>query len=158
MFKVISVGKRLIPIEEIAFAESYEPKENSSLQSSRNFQTRLVLIDRDSVLIETPVALFAETNGFRPLENDPVALNPALRFKVETFEPSAEFSPAKPFSSRLRWRAPDGNDHSKLLVTLPEVVLSVLTGKTVERAAPEPRGQDKPSRRARGNKQTLTQS
>jgi hypothetical protein len=93
-------------------------------------QTRVVLIDRYSVLTEETVEVFAETNKFRRLPDDNVATNPAVRFLVETFEPSEGFQPRKPYQSRLKWRDQDGNDQSKLLLTKPETVIAVvLRGK-----------------------------
>jgi hypothetical protein len=46
-----------------------------------------VLIDRYNVLTEDTVEAFAEANKFRRLPDDNVATNPAVRFRVETFEP-----------------------------------------------------------------------
>jgi hypothetical protein len=53
------------------------------------------------VLTEDTVEVFAEANKFRRLPDDNVATNPAVRFRVETFEPSEGFIPRKPFQSRL---------------------------------------------------------
>jgi hypothetical protein len=65
------------------------------------------------------VEAFAEANKFRRLPDDNVATNPAVRFRVETFEPSEGFQPRKPYQSRLKWRDQDGNEQSKLLLTKP---------------------------------------
>jgi hypothetical protein len=59
---------------------------------------RVVLIDRSSVLTEDTVEAFAEANKFRRLPDDNVAPIPAVRFRVETFEPSEGFSHANPSS------------------------------------------------------------
>ena len=76
------------------------------------------------------------------LPDDNVATNPAVRFRVETFEPSEGFQPRKPYQSRLKWRDQDGNEQSKLLLTKPETVIAVvLRGE----AAPAPDHQETPS-------------
>jgi hypothetical protein len=85
-----------------------------------------VLIDRYNVLTEDTVEAFAEANKFRRLPDDNVATNPAVRFLVETFEPSEGFQPRKPYQSRLKWRDQDGNEQSKLLLTKPETVIAVV--------------------------------
>ena len=78
----------------------------------------------------------------RRLPDDNVATNPAVRFRVETFEPSEGFQPRKPYQSRLKWRDQDGNEQSKLLLTKPETVIAVvLRGE----AAPAPDQQATPS-------------
>jgi hypothetical protein len=69
----------------------------------------------------------------------------AVRFLVETFEPSEDFQPRKPYQSRLKWRDQDGNEQSKLLLTKPETVIAmVLRGE----AAPDPDQQETPSEAA----------
>jgi hypothetical protein len=103
---------------------------------------RVVLIDRYNVLTEDTVEAFAEANKFRRLPDENVATNPAVRFRVETFEPSEGFQPRKPYQSRLKWRDQDGNEQSKLLLTKPETVIAVvLRGE----AAPAPHPQQSPS-------------
>jgi hypothetical protein len=52
---------------------------------------RCVLIDRYNVLTEDSVEAFAEANKFRRRPDDNVATNPAVRCRVETFEPSEGF-------------------------------------------------------------------
>ena len=76
-----------------------------------------MLIDRYNALTEDTVEAFTEANNFRRLPDDNVATNPAVRFRVETFEPSEGFQPRKPYQSRLKWRDQDGNEQSKLLLT-----------------------------------------
>ena len=85
-----------------------------------------MLIDPYSVLTEDTVEAFTEANKFRRLPDDNVATNPAVRFRVETFEPSEGFQPRKPYQSRLKWRDQDGNEQSKLLLTKPETVIAVV--------------------------------
>jgi hypothetical protein len=74
-----------------------------------SFKARVVLIDRYNVLTEDTVEAFAEANKFRRLPDDNIATNSAVRFRVETFEPSEGFTPRKPYQSRLKWRDQDGN-------------------------------------------------
>jgi hypothetical protein len=95
------------------------------MQSDRSFLTRVVMIDRESLLTEEPLAVFAEKHRFGVLSDDGVATNPAVHFRVEAFEPAEEFKPSKPFRSRLLWRDQDGQMHSKLLLAPPENVLAI---------------------------------
>jgi hypothetical protein len=125
MSTFVTVGKRLIPPEHIAFVEPYDPSANPKIQTSRDFLARVMLINRDSILIEESPEAFAKANEFRMLAEDNVAVNPAVRFQVETFEPTEGFNPSKPYASRLRWRDLDGNDQSKLLLSKAETVLAV---------------------------------
>ncbi|MDX1922449.1 MAG: hypothetical protein SFW65_04910 [Alphaproteobacteria bacterium] len=126
MNTVITIGKRLIPIEHIAFVEPYDPSTNPKLQTSRDYKARIVMINRESVLTEQTPQSFAEAYGFRILEQDQIATNPAVSFRVETFEPADGFTPSKAFAARVLWRDYDGNDQSKLLLAAPEKVLAVV--------------------------------
>jgi hypothetical protein len=151
MSNVITVGKRLIPREHIALVEPFEPKEGGQFQFSRDYKGRVVLLNRDSVLIEQTPEVFAQENAFKYLELDQVATNPAIHFKVETFQPADDFNPAKPYATRLLWRDFDGNDQSKLLLTDPEVVLNVVVADASSRpAAANPNAQPRKSSRRRG--------
>jgi hypothetical protein len=126
MDNVITIGKRLIPIEHIAFVEPYDPSTNPKLQTSREYKARIVMINRESVLTEQTPQSFAEMYGFRVLEQDQIATNPSVAFRVETFEAADGFTPSKAFATRLLWRDRDGNDQSKLLIASPETVLAVV--------------------------------
>lgn len=139
MENVITIGKRLIPIEHIAFVEPYDPTTNPKLQTSRDYKARIVMINRESVLTEQTPQSFAEAYGFRMLEQDQIATNPAVAFRVETFEPADGFTPSKAFAARVLWRDYDGNDQSKLLLASPEKVLAVVV-RGVSDARPEPTG------------------
>jgi hypothetical protein len=126
MTKSITVGKRLIPIEHIAFVEPYDPKANPEFQTSRNYQGRVVMVNRgESVLTEETPQAFAGANGFRMLQMDGLATNPAVHFRVESFVPGEGFSPTREFASRLIWRDLEGKDQSRLLLSPPETVLAV---------------------------------
>jgi hypothetical protein len=155
MTKSVTIGRRLIPLEHIALIEPFDAASQARLDTERAFLTRVVLIDRDSVLSEEAPGAFAEAHGFRMLAEDGVATNPAIRFRVETFEPAEGFRPQKPFKTRLMWRDLDGSLQSKLLLTPPGVVLAVaVRGEapgSQENDEPEPRSQpnDRPRRRRR---------
>lgn len=125
MADFIVIGRKLIPPQHIALVERYDPSANPRFRTTRDFHGRVLLVNRDSILIEEPPQLFAETNAFRLLVIDHVAANPAIRFRVETFLPAEGFAPAKPYATRLVWRDLDGNDQSKLLLSEPETVLAV---------------------------------
>jgi len=144
MSNFVTVGKRLIPPEQIALVEAYKPGANASIQSARDFLARVIMVNRDSVLIEESPQAFAESHGFRMLPDDGVAANPTVNFTVETFEPTEDFTPTKPYASRLRWRDLDGNEQSKLLLTQPEDVLAHLANSE---AKPEPGQQATPRRK-----------
>lgn len=144
MSTFVTVGKRLIPREHIAFVEPYDPSANPKIQTSRAFLGRVMLVNRDSILIEELPEAFAKANEFRMLAEDHVGVNPAVHFQVETFEPSEGFNPSKPYASRLRWRDLDGNDQSKLLLSKAETVLAI----AVKGEAPGQNGTAKPPRRA----------
>jgi hypothetical protein len=125
MSKTVTLGRRLVPLEQIALIEPFEPAAHSRMQTDRPFKARVVLLNRDSILTEEPPELFAEAQGFRMLTEDGVATNPQVHFAVESFHPAEGFNPTKPYLSRLVWRDLDGNTQSKLLLTAPEHVLAV---------------------------------
>jgi hypothetical protein len=152
---IISIGRRRIPIEEIAYVELFEPRTEPppAFTSEKQFKARVVLIDRYSVLTEDTVEEFSKENNFRLLREDTVATNPAVRFQVETFEPSDGFTPRRPYTSRLKWRDQDGNEQSKLLLTPPETVIAVVVRGEAAPAPgdpqPAPSEARAPQRRAR---------
>jgi hypothetical protein len=127
---IVAIGRKRFPIEEIALVEPFqpppEPPPPARFTTDKEFKARVVLINRDSVLTEDTVEAFATAHKFRRLPDDDVAANPAVRFRVETFEPSEGFQPRKPYQSRLKWRDQDDNEQSKLLLTKAETVIAVL--------------------------------
>jgi hypothetical protein len=125
MTDTVTLGKKLIPLDHIAFIEPYEAPAEPRIRTERDFKARVVLVDRESALTEETSEQFAETHGFRMLEEDAVATNPAVHFRVESFAPGEGFEPRKPYLSRLLWRDHDGNQQSKLLLSEPAVVLRV---------------------------------
>jgi hypothetical protein len=139
MSNFITVGRRLIPSEHIVFVEPFDVNANPKFQTTRDFKGRVVLVNRDSVLIEETPKAFADANGLRMLADDGVATNPAIRFRVETFVPAEGFVPSKAYATRLLWRDLDSNDQSKLLLSLPETVLAVaVRGETDAEADAKP--------------------
>jgi hypothetical protein len=125
--KVITVGKRLIPAEQIALVEPFDPSSTPDVTYQREFKGRILLVNHDYVLTEQTPAAFAEEHAFTLFTEDTVALNPGIAFKVETFEPTDDFKPTRPYVARVKWKDPAGKEQSKLLVTAPELVIAELT-------------------------------
>lgn len=130
MENVITVGKRLLPVEQIALVEAFDPASNPDFKPEKEFKARVVLLSRDTVLTETTPQEFATAHGFRLLTEDNVAANPAIAFSVESFEATESFRPTKPYQTRLKWRDREGNEQSKLLLTKPEAVLALVLRQT----------------------------
>ena len=151
---VITIGKRLVPAEQIALVEPFDPASNPEFQSDKPFKGRVVLLNRDTVLTEMAPREFAEAYCLRLLADDNVAVSQTVAFRVEIFTPTETFKPEKAYLTRLKWHDPDGNSHSKLLVTQPQAVIEELTrreGKLAVSSKAEPPG--RPSARpARGRK------
>lgn len=124
MPEVITIRRRLVPLNYIALVEPFDPAQ-SRIQTDKDFRARVVMIDRESVLTEDTSAAFAEAHGSRMLPDEGVAVSPAIHFGVECFEPAEGFKPTRPYRSRLVWRDQDGNTQSKLLLGEPEAVLAV---------------------------------
>lgn len=148
MNTTVTVGKRLIPLEQIALIEPFDSSTPLPLPTERSFQARVVLLDRDSVLTEEALAVFPEKYGFRLLTEDGIATNPAIHFSVEEFVPAEGFKPTKPYRSRLMWRDLNGEKQSKLLLSPPATVLAIAVRGEPEEA-PNPAAQAKPMRRPR---------
>lgn len=137
MDNTVTFGRRLVPVEQIALIEPFDPSANPRMQSARPFKARVVLLNRDSILTEEAPEAFAEAHGFRFLPEDRAFTNPNVRFGVEVFEPAADFQPTKAYLSRLGWRDLDGNTHSKLLLTKPDDVLAIVVRGDVSPPASE---------------------
>jgi hypothetical protein len=125
MENVVTIGRRHVPVEQIAYVEPFEISANSDFKPEKPFKTRVVLVDREFVLAEATPREFAEAHGFRMLAEDNVATNPAVSFRVESFEATDDFRPTKPYQTRLMWRDPAGKNQSKLLLTKPNAVLAI---------------------------------
>ena len=127
---VVTVGKRLIALDQIALVERFDPAKNPNFKPSKEFKARLVLLNREIVLTEEEPRAFAEARGMRFLEEDQVGINPRISFRIETFEPTEDFKPEKPFQSRLKWRDVAGKEQSKLLLAEPESLIEIIGVKT----------------------------
>jgi hypothetical protein len=146
--KIITIGKRLIPDQQIALIEPFDPTSNPEFKPEKDFKARVILLNRDTVLTETPLEAFAEANGFYLLPGESVAVNPTLVFRVETFTPTESFRPEKGYRSRIKWRDPEGNEQSKLLVMEPEAVVFELSRRG-NAAAESKKTPERPARKRR---------
>jgi hypothetical protein len=106
--KVITIGKRHFAAEQVAFIEPFDPAANPEFRPEKNFKGRVVLLDRDIVLTEQTPQDFATARELHLFTEDNVAVNRAIQFKIETFEPTQDFKPTKPYQTRLKWRDPKG--------------------------------------------------
>lgn len=126
----------------------FELAPDADFKPEKPFKARVVLLDRDTVLTEATPQEFADAHGFRMLAEDSVATNPAVSFRVESFETTEGFNPAKPYQTRLMWRDPTGKNQSKLLLTRPETVIAVaLRGESSEAAGTERKRPRRPAQR-----------
>jgi hypothetical protein len=152
MNAIVSLGRHLVPGENIALVEPFDLNANPQFKPHKEFKSRIVLLNRVTVLAEATPEEFAAAHGFRVLPEDGVAANPAIPFRIETFAPTDNFTPSKPFQTRLLWRDGTGTDQSKLLVTKPEAVIAiVMRGESPEgeAARPAPRRAGRARRRPR---------
>jgi hypothetical protein len=143
MQDIITVGKRLIPLEQIAFVEPFDPARSTEFRTEKSFKSRVVLLNRDTALAECDPLEFATTYSLRWLSDDQIAINRKIAFRVETFTPTDTFKPTKAYKTRLKWDDLDGNEQSKLLVTDPETVIRVVL-RGIEVTDP-PRPEEAPS-------------
>jgi hypothetical protein len=146
---ILTIGKRLISLEQVAYVEAFDPAANPEFKSEKNFKARLVLLNRDVVLSENSPQEFSEANGFHLLAEDNVAVNPSLAFKVETFAPTESFKPGKAYRTRIKWRDANGNEQSKLLVMEPETVVAELSQRGADRVVGSKRAPRRPARAKR---------
>jgi hypothetical protein len=84
------------------------------------------------VLTEQTPQEFASAHDLHLLTEDCVAVNRAVSFKVETFEPTENFKPSRDYKTRLKWRDLADNEQSKLLVTAPETVIAEILNRELE--------------------------
>ena len=96
MNNVITIGKRLIPVEQIVLVEPFDPATNAGFKSDRPFKARIVLHNRDTVLSEDGPDSFADRHGFRLLVDDHMAVNPNVAFRIEVFAPTDDFRTDRP--------------------------------------------------------------
>lgn len=129
---VITIGKRLVPAEQVAFVEPFDPSSNPEFKPEKDFKGRVVLLNREVLLTEQTAQEFAAEHKLHLFPEDSVAVNQAIRFKVEIFEPTENFKPTKPYKTRLKWSDLAGEEQSKLLVTAPETVIAEILQAKVE--------------------------
>ena len=48
--KVITIGKRLVPVEQVAFVEPFDPSSNPEFKPEKAFKGRVVLLNREKCL------------------------------------------------------------------------------------------------------------
>jgi hypothetical protein len=145
--QVITLGKKLIPADQIAFVEAFDPASNPEFKPDRDFKARVVLLNRDTVLTEMTPQDFAAEHNMRLLADDNVAVGQAIAFRVETFTPTETFKPSKAYLTRIKWRDQDGNEQSKLLMTAPETVVTELSLRRKELSALSKPAARRPARR-----------
>ncbi|MCP3381219.1 hypothetical protein NLM31_12800 [Bradyrhizobium sp. CCGUVB4N] len=150
--KVVTIGKRLVPVEQVAFVEPFDPAANPEFKPEKEFKARLVLLNRDIVLTEQTVQEFATEHELHLFAEDSVAVNRAIPFRVETFEPTESFNPAKPYKTRLKWKDFAGGEQSKLLLTVPDTVISELLEAKAEMVRTPKRPSKKPGRGRNGSR------
>ena len=149
--KVVTIGKRLVPVEQVAFVELFDPSSNPEFKPEKDFKGRIVLLNRDMVLTEQTPQEFATEHELHLFAEDSVAVNRSIAFKVETFEPTESFTPKKPYQTRLKWRDLAGEERSKLLLTPPETVITELLNTKVELAKAPKSGARRPGRGRKGS-------
>jgi hypothetical protein len=126
MQNILTLGRHMIPVEHIVRVEAFDPAQNPDFNSDRPYRSRVVLVNGDTHLSEEMLEPLTGKIGFRFLAQDQTAFSPHLAYRVETFMPTATFTPEKPFKTRLKWRDADGEEQSKLLLTPPEIVISIV--------------------------------
>lgn len=131
--KVITIGKKLVPVEQVAFVEPFDPTANPEFKPEKDYKGRIVMLNRDIVLTEQTPQEFAAEHELHLFTEDSVAVNRAIVFRVETFEPT-ESLPAKPYKTRLKWRDLTGGEQSKLFLTEAETVIAEILGVKAELA------------------------
>ncbi|KYK44652.1 hypothetical protein A1D31_36555 [Bradyrhizobium liaoningense] len=133
---VLTIGRKLVPLAQVAFVEVFDPAANPDFKPEKEFKARLILLNYEIVLTEQTVEAFATEHGLHIFTEDTVAVNQAIVFRVEVFEPTADFKPAKPYKTRLKWRDLAGGEQSKLLLTDPQTVIEgILKTKVATRHA-----------------------
>jgi hypothetical protein len=149
--KVITIGKRVVSADQIAFIEPFDPAANPEFKPEKDFKGRVVLLDRDAVLTEQTPKDFAEANELLLFAEDDVAVSRTIVFKIETFEPTENFKPSRPFKTRLKWSDAAGVDQSKLLLTSAETVIAEILKAKGESASPLKRAAKRPARGRKGS-------
>lgn len=81
-----------------------------------------------------------------------MVVNQAIVFRVETFEPTEDFNPAKPYKTRLKWCDLAGNEQSKLLLTEPATLISEMLKSKGETRPTAKRPGRRPQRGSSGSR------
>jgi hypothetical protein len=149
MSNVIQVARKILPIEQVVLIEPFVPPSDTPLRTTKEFLSRIVLLDRVSVLSEQSPEELSQASGFRFVTVDRVGTNPAIFFRLERFVPTDLFNPSRPFQSRLLWKDSEGNDRSKLMLAPPEEILAVVIRGEIDRQ--EPATNDAPARRRKSS-------
>jgi hypothetical protein len=150
--KVVTVGKKLVPIQQVAFVELFDASANPDFKPEKDYKGRIVMLNRDIVLTEQTPEAFATEHELHLFTEDGVAVNRAIVFRVETFEPTESFNPTKLYKTRLKWRDLADAEQSKLLVTPPETVIAELLQAKVDLARTPRRPSKKPGRGRNGSR------
>jgi hypothetical protein len=79
---ILTIGKRLISLEQIAYVEAFDPAANPEFKPEKDFKARLVLLNRDAVLTENSPEEFSEANGFHVLAEDNIAVKTSFDFAI----------------------------------------------------------------------------
>src|SRR5467141_3082122 len=81
----ITIGRELVPIEDIALVEPFDPAGNPEFRTKKDFKARVVRRNGRGILTEMTPQEFAQAHGFRMLSADNVAVNPdpAIDFRIE---------------------------------------------------------------------------
>jgi hypothetical protein len=102
--------------------------------------------DRDVSRSLRPERGQSRTRWRRTPAKQNIAANPAIAFRVESFEPTESFKPTKPYQTRLKWHDQDDNEQSKLLLSKPETVIAVVLRDGAESAPKRRERRDRPAR------------
>jgi hypothetical protein len=150
--KVITVGKKLVAIPQVAFVELFDASANPEFKPEKDYKGRIVMLNRDIVLTEQTPEAFANEHELHLFTEDGVAVNRSIVFRVETFEPTESFNPTKPYKTRLKWRDLADVEQSKLLVTPPETVIAELLQAKVDLVKTPKRPGKRPGRGRNGSR------
>jgi hypothetical protein len=150
--QVITIGRRVVSLEQIALIEPFEASANPEFKPEKDFKGRVVLLNRDTVLTEQTPQEFGAAHELRLLAEDNVAINRAIPFKVETFERTESFKPTKEYKTRVKWRDLQGNEQSRLLITPPETVIAEILGHDTATIASPKRSARRPARGRSGSR------
>jgi len=109
METIVTLGRRLIPLEDIALVEPFDPAAQTDFKTEKSYKGRVILLNRESLLTEASPQGFAAAHRFLMLPADDIAFNPAVSFKIERFVPTKDRKsgpmPKATFKQKRRRRA-----------------------------------------------------